>query len=320
MNRKIVAAALAAATLSALPAASAELRVGKGNPVAFTFVPADVCVESGICAKHGLDVKISSFAGATRVHQGMAADQIDMSLASGPDMVFVAKGSPVKAVANMAGRPLLIGLGVRPDGSVKSVADLKGKTLGVTTLGSLTWWLARELSKRQGWGPEGIKTVELGSDPGIIAALKTKQIEGTVVGVDMIYNLEEKGEAKLLLNFGDVVKDFMMHVIYATDKFIAKDPASIRAFLAAWFETIDYMKTHKAETLKVYMRVSKIPENIAERTYHDVMPIFTTDGHFIKSQLDVLANSYVELKQLDAAPDMTKFYTEAYLPPKKSGS
>ena len=314
--------AIAALTVSlALPATAAELRVGKGNPVAFTFIPVDVCVESGICKKHGLNVQISSFAGATRVHQGMAADQIDMSLASGPDMVFVAKGSPVKAVANMAGPPLIIGLGVRPDGSVKSVADLKDQTLGVTTLGSLTWWLARELSKQQGWGPEGIKTIELGTDTGIVAALKTKQIAGTVIGVDMIYNLEEKGEAKLLLNFGDIVKDFMMHVIYATDKFIAKDPASVKAFLAAWFETIGYMKTHKAETLATYKRVSKIPDSIAERTHGSVMPIFTTDGHFIKSQLDALAKSYVELKQLDAEPDMSKFIDERFLPPRtRSGS
>jgi ABC-type nitrate/sulfonate/bicarbonate transport system substrate-binding protein len=250
----------------------------------------------------------------------MAADQIDIGLASGPDMVFVVKGSPVKAVANMAGPPAIIGLGVRPDGSVKSVADLKGQTLGVTTLGSLTYWLARELSKQQGWGPEGIKTIELGTDTGIIAALKTKQIAGTVIGVDMIYNLEERGEAKLLLNFGDIVKDFMMHVIYATDKFIAKDPESVRKFLVAWFETIDYMKTHKNETLAVYKRVSKIPDSIAERSYGTVMPIFTTQGHFIKSQLDTLAKSYVELKQLDAEPDMTKLYTEQFLPPRRSGS
>jgi NitT/TauT family transport system substrate-binding protein len=313
MRRFGIAVAALAAVLAA-PTQAADVRVGKGNPVAFTFIPIDVCVESGICKKHGLDVQISSFAGATRIHQGMAADQIDIGLASGPDMVFVAKGSPVKAVANMAGPPLLIGLGVRPDGSVKSVADLKGQTLGVTTLGSLTWWLARELSKQQGWGPEGIKTIELGTDTGIIAALKTKQIAGTVVGIDMIYNLEDKGEAKLLLNFGDIVKDFMMHVIYATDKYIAKDPASIRAFLVAWFETIQYMKTHKPETIAIYKRVSKIPDAIADKSYDTVMPIFTTDGHFIQSQLDVLAKSYVELKQIDHEPDMRKLLTEAFLP------
>jgi len=314
-----VLAVAALAAILAAPAQAADVRVGKGNPTAFTFTPVDIGKEYGIFQKHGLNVEITSFAGATRIHQGMAADQIDIGLASGPDMVFVAKGSPVKAVANMAGPPLLIGLGVRPDGSITNVAQMKDRTVGVTTLGSLTWWLARELSKTQGWGPEGIKSIELGTDPGMVAALKTKQIDAVVMSTDAIYNLESKNEAKLLLNFGDVVTDFMMHVIYATDKMIARDPQSVRAFLAGWFETIQYMKTHKAETLAVYTKVSKIPDDIASRTYDTTMKIFTTDGHFKDSTLKILAKSYVELKQIDHEPDMRKLLTEEFLP-KGSGS
>ena len=312
-----IAAALAAAL--AAPAHAADVRVGKSNPTAFTFTPIDIGKEYGIFQKHGLNIEVSTFAGATRIHQGMAADQVDIGLASGPDMVFVAKGSPVKAVANMAGPPALIGLGVRADGSVANVAQLKGRTVGVTTLGSLTWWLARELSKKQGWGPEGIKSIELGTDVGMIAALKTKQIDGIVMSTDALYTLESKNEAKLLVNFGDVVTDFMMHVIYATDKFIARDPDSVRKFLAAWFETIQYMRTHKPETLAVYTKVSKVPEDIASRTYDSTIGIFTTDGHFKESTLKVLAASYVELKQLDTEPDMRKLLTEEFLPP-RSGS
>src|SRR5262249_27429461 len=193
------AAALAAALVA--PAHAADVRVGKSNPTAFTFTPIDIGKEYGIFQKHGLNLEVSTCAGATRIHQGMAADQVDIGLASGPDMVFVAKGSPVKAVANMAGPPALIGLGVRLDGSIPNVADLKGKTVGVTTLGSLTWWLTRELSKKQGWGPEGIKSIELGTDVGMVAALKTKQIDGIVMSIDAIYTLESKNEAKPLVNF-----------------------------------------------------------------------------------------------------------------------
>ena len=318
MKGAVLAVAALAAVLAA-PAHAADVRVGKGNPTAFTFTPVDIGKEYGIFQKHGLNLEVSTFAGATRIHQGMAADQVDIGLASGPDMVFVAKGSPVKAVANMAGPPSLIGLGVRPDGSIPNVAALKGRTVGVTTLGSLTWWLARELSKKQGWGPEGIKSIELGTDVGMIAALKTKQIDGIVMSTDALYNLESKNEAKLLVNFGDIVTDFMMHVIYATDKFIARDPDSVRKFLAAWFETIRYMKTHKAETLAVYTKVSKVPNDIASRTYDSTIGIFTTDGHFKDSTLKILAASYVELKQLDHEPDMRKLLTEEFLP-KGSGS
>jgi len=89
--------------------------------------------------------------------------------------------------------------------------------------------------------------------------------------------------------------------------------------LAGWFDTIDYMQKHKAETVRTYMRVSKLPESIASRTFDDVMPIFTRDGHFVDSQLKVLARSYVDLKQLETEPDMRKLLTEQFLPA-RSGS
>jgi NitT/TauT family transport system substrate-binding protein len=314
----IAVAALAVASF-VLPASAETVRFGKGHPTAFTFIPVDVGVEYGTFKKHGIDLEVYSFEGATKIHQAFAANSLEMGAASGPDMVFVAKGSPVKGVANMAGPPLLIGLGVRPDGSIKTLADLKGKKIAVTTLGSLTWWLPREVARLQGWGTEGIETVQVNSTPGMIAALKTKQVEAMSTGVDSIYALEEKGEAKLLLNFGDYVKDFMMHVIYATDKYMAANPDGVRKVLAGWFDTIDYMQKHKTETVRTYMRVSKLPESIASRTFDDVMPIFTRDGHFVDSQLKVLARSYVDLKQLETEPDMRKLLTEQFLPA-RSGS
>jgi ABC-type nitrate/sulfonate/bicarbonate transport system substrate-binding protein len=318
--RGTIFAALVVALAAGDASAADTVRVGKGNPTSFSFIGAHVCMESGICAKHNLNLEISGFAGATRLHQGLAADQIDIALGSGPDMVFVAKGSPSKAIAKMAGPPLSLGIGVRPDAGINAVADLRGKKVAVSTLGSLTYWLTRQIGVRQGWGADGIATVELGTEAGQVSALKTKQVDGVTLALDAIYILEEKGEAKPLIRFGDVVKDFMMHAIYVTDKFAAKSPEITKRFLAAWFETIQYMRTHKAETVASYSKLSKVPQAAAARQYDAAVGMFTTDGYFDPVSLNVLAKSYVELKQLDAEPDMTKFYTEQFLPPKRPGS
>jgi len=48
-----------------------------------------------------------------------------------------------------------------------------------------------------------------------------------------------------------------------------------------------------------------------------VMPVFSDDGHFHAAALKTLRQSFVEMKTLDAAPDMSKLYTEAYLPLQK---
>src|SRR5262249_28419877 len=177
MPRAIRRAALVlCAALFATPAgAQSVLRVGKSVPEAFSFVPLDVGMRNGLFKKYGVDIESSALGGGGRLQQAMAADGIDFGLGSGPEMAAIVKGSPVKAVAAMAGAPRLLALAVRPDGGIATVDDLRGKKIGVTTVNSLTAWLVRELGRQKGWGPEGIAVTPLGATPGLVAAMKTKQ-------------------------------------------------------------------------------------------------------------------------------------------------
>src|SRR5262249_44983160 len=205
----------------------------------FSFVPLDIGMRQGIFARHGLDIESIAFAGDARMQQAMASDSLDVALGSGPAMAFIVKGAPIKGVAAMAGPPLLLAIVVRPDGP-KTVADLKGRNVSVSTAGSLTYWLVSETSRRQGWGPNGINIAPMGAMPGQIAALKRGDIQGTIMDIGNAFDLEKKGEGRILVRFSDI-KDFHIHVIFATDKVIAQKPEMVRNFLKGWFETIAFM-------------------------------------------------------------------------------
>ena len=296
------------------PAAAETLRVGKSVPEAFSFVPLDVGIETGIFKKNGLDIEASAFSGGARLQQALAADSIDTGLGSGPDMSAIAKGSPVRAVAAMAGAPFLIALLVRPDSAIKSVDDLKGKKIAVSTANSLTAWLVSELSRQKGWGPGGIEIEPLGATSGLFAALKTNQIDGLVADIATLLQAEQRHEGKILFRFGNLVKDFHIHVIFASDKVIAKRPDAVRAFLEGWFETIAFMRADKAKTVAIAKDIIGVDQAITERTYDELMPMFSDDGKFNPKAMAVLARSYVELKILPAEPDMSRWYTETLLP------
>src|SRR5580704_795966 len=310
----LLAAALAG-TLIAAPAQAVEtLRVAKAVPEAFSFTPLDIGIRKGFFAKNGVEVEASAFAGDAKLQQAMTANSIDMGIGSGPGMAFIVKGSPVKAVAAMAGPPLLLAIVVRPDGA-KSVAELKAERISVSTAGSLTYWLVSETSRRQGWGPQGIDIQPMGAMSGQIAALKRGDIDGIVMDLSTAFDLENRGEGRILVRFGDL-QDFIVHVIYATDKLIATRPDAIRGFLKGWFQTIAFMRKNKAETVAIAKDVIDKDADIVGRTYDEVMPMFSDDGRFKASALNVLAKSFVELKTLPAEPDMSKLYTEAFLPAK----
>src|SRR5262245_11798932 len=132
---RTLAVALACALLAPAPTWSAEtLRVGKAGREAFAFVPSDIGVRTGIFRKHGIDLEISSFGGDARVQQAMTADGIDIGLGSGPGLAFLVKASPVKGIAAMADPPLTFALVVRNDADIKTLDDLKGRKVGVSTV------------------------------------------------------------------------------------------------------------------------------------------------------------------------------------------
>jgi ABC-type nitrate/sulfonate/bicarbonate transport system substrate-binding protein len=317
VNRAVsLLAATLAGILAATPApalASETLRVGKAVPEAYSCVPLDVGIREGLFKESGVAIDEMAFAGDAKMQQAMASDSLDIGLGSGPAMAFIAKGSPVKAVAAMAGPPLDLTIVVRPDG-LKTAAELKGKTVSVSTVGSLTYWLVSETSRQQGWGPDGIHISPMGAMPGQIAALERGDIDGVVTDISTALALEKAGKARILMRFGQIVKDFHDHVIYATNKLIASRPAAIRGFLKGWFAAIAFMRHHKPETVAIAMQVIAKDADIVGATYDALMPMFSDDGRFNAKALATLARSYVELKVLPQAPDPKTLYTEEFLP------
>jgi len=317
--RHAIAALLAAALISACvvqPSRADEtLRVGKAVPESFAFVPLDIGMHEGLFKRNGIGIDEIAFAGDAKLQQAMAADSLDIALGSGPAMAFIAKGAPTKAIAAMGGPPLDLTIMVRPDGP-KSAAELKGKKISVSTVGGLTYWLVSETSRQQGWGPDGIAIAPMGSMAPQIAALERGDIDGVVTDISTALELEKLAKARILTRFGQIVKDFHVHIIYATDKVIANKPDTVRAFLKGWFEAIAFMRHNKAGAVSIATQVIGKDDDINGKTYDELMPMFSDDGRFDAKALDTLANSYVELRVLPTAPDMSKLYTETFLPPK----
>jgi len=295
--------------------ANMKVRVGKAIGEAFSFTPLDIGIETGIFKKHAIEIEKYDFGGSAKLQQALAADSIDMGLGSGPELAFIVKGSPVLGVAAMADAPWLLTLIVDKNGPIHAVGDLKGKTISVSTRGSLTDWLVHDLSRQQGWGTDGIKTLPVGTDVSQISALKTHQIDGCVIDLAAAYRLEEEGATRIVVRFGSLFKDFHIHIIYARRSFIDKSPDAVRAFLAGWFETIAFMRQNKNKTVEISSRVMGVSPAIAGRVYDELMPMFNATGKYNPKALEVLRRSYVEMGILPAEPDMSQLVTEKFLPP-----
>jgi len=296
------------------PAQAETLRVGKAQATPIDFTPVDVGVAKGFFAKRGLDIQIINFAGSAKLHQGLAAGAADIGLGSGPELAFIAKGAPVMAIAAYAGPPSDLVVATRMDLPIKTAADLKGRKIGVSTVGSLTDWCVRELSRQQGWGKDGINVVYLGSISAEVAGLQSKNVDGATQDVSSALKLEQEGVAHAIVNFGKVIPHFIVHVTFATNGLIQQHPDEVRGFNAGWFQSVAWMRGHKDETVKIIAPVMHQTPDIAAKVYDQVMSEFSDTGKFDPQALAVLQRSFVEMGTLSSAPDMSKLYTEAFLP------
>ncbi len=311
----ILAAALAALCAAAPAPASANdlVKVGKAVPNVFAFTPADLSVEIGAMKRNGIDLQIFSFQGGAKLHQAMVADAIDIGLGSGPDIAIALRGNYAVGVAALANQPLSIGYTVWKDSPIHTLNDLRGKKIGVGSAGSLTYWLALELARVKGWGPHGITPVALGGGQAQYAGLKTHAIDATCESAAIGWQLEKKGEARMVSTI-NYVKDFHTHIIWATRDMTEKRPDVVRRFLKGWFETIQFILHNRDKAIPMIAKVTHYDPDVEAREYDAVSPFFSTDGKFHEAALKTLERSFVDLKILKTEPDAHRVLTEKFLP------
>jgi NitT/TauT family transport system substrate-binding protein len=295
--------------------AAEKLRVGKSIGASFTYVPLDVGVSQGIFQKQGIDIEISDFGGAARQTQAMTAGSVDIGLGSATAMAQIVKGVPMIAVGVIANTVANIGILVSANSPIKTLADLKGKKIGITTAGSLTDWMLRELNWSQGWGRDGAQAVAIGSSrAGNMAALKTNSIDALIDDYSTVSDLAGAKEIRLLATASTFSRDFVREVIFATDTTIKQQPDVLRRFVKGWLESIAFVKSHRAESSIIGSKAQSISPDGYGKMYDAAISMFSDTGRFEPASVEVLRNSFVELGLLPTAPDMSKLYTEEFLP------
>jgi NitT/TauT family transport system substrate-binding protein len=294
--------------------AADKLRAGKATSETWGYLPLDIGVEEGIFAKHGLDVEVTVLSGGARFQQALVSNSIDIGLSGSTAMAQTVKGSPVIAIAATVGAPRGFAVVVTADSPIKTVADLKGKTISFATNGSLPDWLVRRMAIIEGWGPGGVKGAALGSVEANISAVLAHQIDAMVTATEVGLQLEEQGRGRVVTDMGKYAPTMVTQVAYARQNLVREQPALVQRFLDALFETVAFMKANKEKTVAISARVFNRSPAVMAKAYDFEITTMSEDGRFDPEGIKTIAASFVELGILPEAPRDDQMLTRQFVP------
>ena len=178
----------------------------------------------------GLDVEVTSLEGAQNGVQQLAAGNIQFA-SVGPDVALMAREKGVKIKSfYVVSRVTIFRVVVPADSSIQTVADLRGKTIGVSAMASGAVPVARALLASGGLNPDAdVKWLAVGVGGPAAVAITQKSIDAMALWGDFQASLENRG-----LKFREItapfMKDLLGQVFVARDDFLAEHPDAAIAF------------------------------------------------------------------------------------------
>ena len=310
--------ALAVAGVAAPRAGFAQPTVKIGTAVLGDYSmagPVIVALDRGFFRQEGVNAEFIPFRGGPDLLKAVLSGDVLIGVTGSTDiLVFREAGSPIKMIAtHTEGNHFT--LNVAPD--VAALADLKGKAIGITRVGSTTWIFARMVAKQQGWDPDrDLKIVALGALDAQLAALARKEIAAFVWG-DGGAVTELQGKSKILMRLDRLTPQWISQIDYASEDAIRKDPETIRKGLRGIFRALLFMKEHPDEAAPlVAKRLGWTPEAVL-RAHKISSPLFPFDGSIsvqaLASMQEVLLEYGVIKKRLPIEEHLTKEFTPVKL-------
>ena len=212
-----------------------KVTIAVGGKNLLYYLPLTIAESLGYFKAEGLDVTIADFAGGSRALQAVVGGSADVvSGAFEHTLNMQAKGQRLRAFA-LQGRAPQIVLGVNPKTmpNFKSVAELKGKKIGVTAPGSSTNVMANFVLAKAGIKPNEVSIIGVGTGNGAVAAMRSGQIDAMSNLDPVITLLQRSGDLKIVSDTRVVAEADKVFggpmpagCFYAPQAFIDKNPAT----------------------------------------------------------------------------------------------
>jgi NitT/TauT family transport system substrate-binding protein len=333
-RRRFGTAAAAGAAVMAAPWLRAQgalektrIAIAVGGKASFYYLPLTISEQLGYFKAEGLEVEISDFAGGARALQAVVGGSADVVSGAFEHTINLQSKSQFFRAFVMQGRAPQIAMGVsnKTMGNFKSVAELKGKKIGVSAPGSSTNMVANLVLSRAGLKASDVSFIGVGTSAGALSALRSGQIDAICNVEPVMTMLEQKNDVKIISDtrtlkgtqevFGGPMPS---GCLYAPSDFVQKHPNTCQAMANAIVHGLKWLQTAGPSDI-----IKTVPESylLGDRglylaSFNKIREALSLDGMVpedgVKSALRALASFDPTLKpeKIDLAKTFTNEFAK----------
>jgi NitT/TauT family transport system substrate-binding protein len=331
MRRFPSLAGLASALLITIAAASHSSAADKVTIVVAgidkqIYLPAMLAQRLGYFKEQGLDADLVGTSAGVQAEDELVAGQVEAVVGFYDHTVDLqSKGKFIETIVQLSQAPGEVELvATKVADTIKSPADFKGQTLGVTGLGSSTDFLTRYLAIRAGLKPGDFSLLGVGAGNTFIAAMKQGQIAAGMTTEPTIGQMVKTGQAKILIDMRTVAGTnaalggpYPAASLYVASKWAAAHPELAQKLANVFVKTLHYIATHSAAEIAANMPadyyagdkdlyIAGLDQGKSMFTADGVMP---ADGPETVLKVQQAFSPTVKGKQID----LSKTYTSGFV-------
>jgi NitT/TauT family transport system substrate-binding protein len=264
-------ASFATANISAVSFNKKLVKVRFANlKYSISSIPHEIGIQKGIFKKYGIDLQVLNFdQGGPAAAAAAASGQVDMGSFGTPILTSVAKGIPIKIVAAPPIKENDFIMVSKTE--IKTIADLKGKTILTGALGGGQHQAAVKILQSGGLTDKDVK-IQASGGADALMVMQTGKVDAAITSEPTVTQIIKAKVGHVLARAQDYYGVYEHSYVFATDDFIKKHPDAIKGFLKGSRESYEYVKSHQKESIAYTLKKVNITEDIAKSYFSGQIP------------------------------------------------
>jgi len=241
------------------------------TPSVSTFA---IAKDKGYYREEGLEVELVVMPSAVGT-QALIGGNVKFSTLGGASLPPVLRGAPLRFLFATFSRPMFW-LYAKPE--IRSVADLKGRKVGVSSIGSGPDSILRDVLKKHGLeGGREVVILPVGSGTARFYALQAGSVDSAMLSIPAIFLAQEAGFRELVA-FPDQDIVELQGSILAPAQLLESDPALVEKFLRGSVKGFITFRDSRSTSIQVLTKFLRLKEDMVAKIYDKFKTGVTPDG------------------------------------------